>query len=388
MAADQEVSIRSVLGSIIFCLLVAGMLSSARLVTAAERQEFGSSRDTWLKLAHGVDALASEAGLNQPAHGVERLVHPDESMIDDSGEIILGDLASVDPSKQPERSTTTATATSAPARTGAGVDTSTAPTLGPPVPTSIATPAPTSTVAPTTSTSASTAPATPPLRNIRSDDRLRIWAGGDSLGEYVGSKLLYNIADPDLSEVVLDYHISTGITRPDYFDWPATLSNVMLANDDLSTRPEAIVYMVGGNDDQPMRTDDGPLATNSPEWLAEYRIRVATMMDITAYSGVRFYWIGLPPMADERREAIALNVNALLAEEAATREWVTFVDVVPLLLNGDGVYDQYIVGPDGQQRRARESDGIHVTASASEWISALVWDQISADWEIPIMAAE
>lgn len=232
---------------------------------------------------------------------------------------------------------------------------------------------------------------------------MRIWSGGDSLGEYVGSQLLYQVVDPSLATVSLDYHISTGITRPDYFDWPATLSSVMTppASEDaeLSTsaevpeesapflRPEALVYMVGGNDNQPMRVGEEKLATNSPEWLQEYRRRVGLLMDIAAYDDVRLYWIGLPPMQDERRESIAVNVNDIIRAEADIRPWVRYINITPMLLNDEGVYDQYLVGPDGERRKAREGDGVHVTLPASRWISDLIWNQILIDWSIDLTVA-
>lgn len=347
----------------------------------AERQEFGSTRENWLEAAETLDEVAGELKLDRPASAIDRLLYEDPAT-----EVVVGELAS---GQNTENKASTSTKKVGP-RTGATDPPVETPTTIPGTPTTepASTPA---TTAPTTTAPATTAPrmtaptttsTVPLLREVSPADPLRIWAGGDSLGEYVGSRLQYKVADPDLSTFVLDYHISTGIARPDYFDWPANLSNVMLANDDPTTRPEAVVYMVGGNDDQPMQGVDGRLATNSPEWLHEYRERVSLMMDITAYPGIRFYWIGLPPMKEDRREAIAVNVNAIMAEEAALRDWVTFVDIVPLLLGPEGDYQQYIAGPDGEPVKAREGDGVHVTAPASQWISAIVWGLIRDDWAI------
>ncbi len=359
-----------VLISLVVCLAVAGMLSTARLVTMAERQEFGSTRENWLEAANTLHESATRLKLDRPARTIENLLHNDRAT-----EVVVGELADEQgPIDKSTGSTLIKNAGSRPVSGDSVADTPTTLPATPTVPPTIAAP---TTVPPTT-----VPPTLPPLRQVSPADPIRIWAGGDSLGEYVGSRLQYKVADHDLSTFTLDYHISTGIARPDYFDWPANLSNVMLANDDLSTRPEAIVYMVGGNDDQPMLGPDGKLATNSTEWLQEYRTRVALMMDITAYPGIRFYWVGLPPMQDDRRQAVARNVNAILAEEAALRDWVTFVDIVPLLLGPDGGYQQYIVGPDGEPHKAREGDGVHVTAQASQWISTIVWDLIRSDWAI------
>lgn len=369
----REASATMTLAGLALCLLIAALLSSGRLLTIAERQEFSDSRDRWINAAEVLDDSASAVGLDIGANAIERALH-DEA----SSDVVLGDQAA---SQQPGTSSTMEAPATSLTTMGPQLPVTTAPGAQPPT-TPSTTAQPTTTTAPTTTT-------TPPLtmRQITSDEPLRVWAGGDSLGEYVGSRLQYKVADLSLAEFQLDYHISTGLTRPDYFDWPAQLSTAMLAGDDPSRRPEAVIFMAGGNDDQPMRTEDAKLATNSAEWLDEYRRRVATMMDITAYSDVRLYWIGLPPMKDERRESIAVNVNQLLAEEAALREWVTFIDIVPLLLDEEGNYNQYIVGPDGQSRKARERDGVHVTARASQWISQQVWDLLLADWAVPTSVA-
>ncbi len=377
-SAGRTATPAQVLIGLIVCLAVTGLLSTARLVTMAERQEFGSTRENWLEAAETLHEAAAGLKLDKPASAIEDLLHEDPAT-----EVVVGELAS-------DQDTGTRGASKDASSTlskSVGSEAATEDSLGNTPTTVVATPttAP-STTAPATTVPSTTVPETtstlPPLRDISSSEPIRVWAGGDSLGEYVGSRLQYKVADLDLSTFTLDYHISTGIARPDYFDWPANLSNVMLANDDPATRPEAIVYMVGGNDDQPMLGEDGKLATNSAEWLVEYRTRVGLMMDITAYPGIRFYWVGLPPMQDDRREAIAVNVNAILAEEAALRDWVTFVDIVPLLLGPEGDYQQYVVGPDGEPHKAREGDGVHVTARASQWISTIIWDLIQADWTI------
>ena len=49
----------------------------------------------------------------------------------------------------------------------------------------------------------------------------------------------------------LDSKISSGLARPDYFDWPARLTQAMAGD----PRPEAVVFMVGANDDTDLRVD-------------------------------------------------------------------------------------------------------------------------------------
>jgi hypothetical protein len=212
---------------------------------------------------------------------------------------------------------------------------------------------------------------------VSSTDKLRLWAGGDSLGEYVGSQLLSPVADAELTEIQLDYRISTGLARPDYFDWPGQLATVMSQE----RPPEALVFMVGGNDDQNMAAGTGVVSTGSPEWYAEYQRRVATVMDTGDGSATsHFYWIGLPPMRDQPRQELATAINQILSEEAAGRPWVTFVDIAGMFTGPGGGFSTHISDRDGHQRVARAPDGVHLTLTGSAWVAEQVWAAIGQRW--------
>jgi lysophospholipase L1-like esterase len=217
-----------------------------------------------------------------------------------------------------------------------------------------------------------------PMRPVDPSDKLRLWAGGDSLGEYVGNQLLSPKADAELTDVMLDYHISTGLARPDYFDWLAQIDQVMQQ----TLPPEALVFMVGGNDDQNMLADDEVLTVGTDPWYAEYRRRVAAFMDTSATGGSHLYWIGLPPMREPRRETISVEINDILAAEAATRPWVTFVDIYSLFSGVGGGYQSHLLDPDGNQRLARAPDGVHITFAGSGWVADEVWAAIAERWEL------
>ncbi len=361
-----------VLAGLIVCLAITSLLSSARLVDMAERQSFGSSRDRWLSVAHAVDRTASALSLDRPADAIDEALGRRES----DSTIILGELAAgaevgIGTSAASGSKTVPAPGTTTPA-------TAAAPTIASSSSAPLTTEAP-DTTTPTTTTPTTTSPPTtvPSFGTVDVDHPLRVWFGGDSLGEYVGSQLIYRFVDQALATTELDFQISSGLSRPDYFDWPTRLSEVMQQE----PRPQVVVFMAGGNDDQDMQVDAGRLPFINEQWEIEYRRRVATMMDITAYEGTQMVWINLPPMREKKLNTLATTVNSILADEASSRSWVTITDVGPTLSGSGGGYDQFIVDPDGGKTvRARTNDGVHLTPTASKWVAQQVWTHIDAAW--------
>lgn len=93
--------------------------------------------------------------------------------------------------------------------------------------------------------------ATPPLREVTANVPLEVHVVGDSMGQPLG-QLMESAAvkDPTL-DVTYEYKISSGLARPDYYNWPARLADVAS-----EVKPEALVMMIGGNDAQEL-TDPG-----------------------------------------------------------------------------------------------------------------------------------
>ncbi|MGF1597329.1 MAG: DUF459 domain-containing protein [Acidimicrobiales bacterium] len=373
---------RSVLATVIVALAVALALSSHRLVLGVERQPIGPVRSAVLLVVEAVDDRAAELGLDHPARALDgilgREAGPDGAA--DPGPAPGEPLGP--PGPRAELALGPVATSPAPAALGPPA------TLGPPAPGSFP-PDPSTTTVPASATGGDTAAAPdpgPPVtappeigRAVSADRPLRLWAGGDSLGEYIGNQLLHPLADPGLSTVELDYHISTGLARPDYFDWPGRFRQAM----ERTEPPEAAVFMAGGNDDQAMhRPDGGIVGLGSPEWRDEYRRRVAEIMDAADTGETQLYWIGLPPMRDERRHGAAVVVNELLAAEADARPWVTYVPIDALFAGVDGGFTSHIADGDGRQRLVRAPDGVHITFGGSTWVAEDVWARLVERWSI------
>lgn len=347
-------------------LVLSALLASASLVDIAERLPFGPDRDRWLYAAQTVDGASHNLLLDRPGDWIRQALGYD----DGPEGVIIGELALGD-----EPAFIRESSSASPSIDGGG-DAEAIQQPEPPLPAVPEGLPREPQLADGPASPLETTAAIPQLREIEPDAPLRMWLGGDSLGQYVANHLSYRIAPRETTEITTDYHISTGLTRPDYFDWPAHFTDVATGED----RPEALVYMVGGNDDQPMRLQSVRLEPLTPEWREEYGRRVGLLMDVVAYADTRLIWVSLPPMESERRSLIADEVNTILTAQAARRPWVVVVPIEDLFVDDHGDYAQFVDAPDGGQALARQSDGVHLSDEGSRWVADRVWREITRLW--------
>ena len=76
-------------------------------------------------------------------------------------------------------------------------------------------------------------------------DPARVLVVGDSDAGTFGPYLEELLDDTGVAETTVDYKVSSGLARPDFFDWPAHLRPELPAVD-----PDIVVVTFGGNDAQ------------------------------------------------------------------------------------------------------------------------------------------
>ena len=114
------------------------------------------------------------------------------------------------------------------------------------------------------------------MRTVDGTQPLAVFVGGDSQAEYLGDAITTE-SGFELS-VEVQHEISTSLARPDYFNWPARLAEVVEEQD-----PEAVVFFIGANDHQDMADDEGNrLVEGSEDWQREWTRRLAITFDPVA----------------------------------------------------------------------------------------------------------
>jgi hypothetical protein len=180
---------------------------------------------------------------------------------------------------------------------------------------------------------------------------------------------------------------SSGLARPDFFDWIAEAER--LVGD---TPYDATVVMFGGNDVQGLYMGKHEGATEwirweDEGWSEEYARRINALADIVAPQGEALFWIGMPVMRPSKFHARVQRVNTIYRAEMAIRPNARFVDIWPVLADEDGQYADHIyLGPDtgeanGKRKKVlvRAGDGIHLTVAGAHHLTAHVEQVVHAE---------
>jgi len=232
---------------------------------------------------------------------------------------------------------------------------------------------------PTTGDVDTTVTTLPPKKQAFSPtDRLDVWVGGDSLSIVPGQSFVNLAPSAEVIDVVdndVDGHVATGLARPEVFNWPDHMQEV-IAQDN----PDAVVITMGSNDDQTLTGEGGGEQFGSPEWITEYRRRVGGMMDVVTGSGGRvLFWMGAPMMRNEERSETRYRIiNDIYSEEAAKRPGrVFYIDIYDRFRDENGSYADFLNGV-----QVRTPDGIHFSRAGGDQIAQVVLDTMNQAYDL------
>ncbi|MCD9623507.1 SGNH/GDSL hydrolase family protein [Rhabdothermincola salaria] len=199
---------------------------------------------------------------------------------------------------------------------------------------------------------------------------LSMYIGGDSIARDFGQAMQRVATATGVIAPTLDYRAATGLSRPDFFNWPEHL-----VRDVVPTNPQLVVLQFGANDSQNFTIDGRPVERLSEEWLTEYRRRVAATMDLLQSPDNQrlVVWVGAPIMGPGSGVKGMDLLNQIYWEESQSRPWVSYFDTYPFLADANMAYVDTAIYADGQSRELRQSDKVHLSAAGG---SRLAWGVI------------
>jgi hypothetical protein len=215
--------------------------------------------------------------------------------------------------------------------------------------------------------------------------KLRLWIAGDSLVITPGWAIIRAAGH---ARAILpvgggpDGRVATGLERPDVFNWFTHIAEQVR-----KLRPNAVVLDFGGNDDHgymtglPKGTGIGDFGSAS--WSAEYRRRVAGLLDSLGQAGVFVVWIGLPITRDAAQTQRFDTINAITESEARKRKGrVAFIDTYASFASDSGGFAQYLTDSSGKQILVRAPDGVHFERAGGDIIARSVLHALNQRFDL------
>ena len=199
-------------------------------------------------------------------------------------------------------------------------------------------------------------------------DPLKVLVVGDSVGLDLGQALVADLSNTGVVSPVLDGRVDTGLSRPDYFDWPAELRI-----DIINQHPSLVVVMIGANDPQSIVGGAAPVQYGASGWVADYGQRVGAFIDEANNDGAHVLWVGMPPMANPLLNAELQQINSIVQTQVVDRPGkATYLSSVPVLGGPKGQFTAYLTSPSGAAINVRTTDGIHLSPGGAEVLSQAV----------------
>lgn len=227
-------------------------------------------------------------------------------------------------------------------------------------------------------------PPPPKKRAFSPQHPLRVYIGGDSLIIVPGESMLRAMGSKVYKPVgPVDGHVSTGLERPDVYNWFDRIRQVMKKD-----HPDVVIVAFGANDDHSYMTGLPSGVSlgdfGSPAWIKEYRRRVGGFMDTVIGNGGFIIYLGMPIVSSPSESRDFDLINRILYQEAKKRPkgalyidtWFQFADPKT------GGYAEYLKNKSGDLVKVRSNDGVHFEPAGGDIIARLVLKALNQRYDL------
>jgi lysophospholipase L1-like esterase len=197
----------------------------------------------------------------------------------------------------------------------------------------------------------------------------RVLVVGDSLGIDLGWGFTPSLDVLQRLSVTDDAVGSSGLVRPDFYDWSAHLRA-----DIRDTHPDVVVTMFGTNDQQAIRTSKGLFEPGTVPWDRAYGARIRQIAAIVHHARATLVWVGLPrmgPGTDLNPQFVA-HLDALDRSVVAKLSRAMFIDSWLVFTTASGAYTPYVEVAPRVWAIGHAPDGTHLTPAGATVIDDTV----------------
>ena len=216
-----------------------------------------------------------------------------------------------------------------------------------------------------------------------SENPLKVLLIGDSMmGDGFGTEMEKAIEGDDAMTSKRYPRHSSGLSRPDYYSWPAQVSEIF-GNEEY----DAVIVMLGTNDAQSFESDGVTYERFSDGWNRIYRIRTANFINQLSLKTQRVYWVGMPPMRETDYNARMQKLNVFYEEACAQNPEATYISTGEIVGDANGNFTSYL-DIDGTRINVRHTDGHHLTRAGGALIADRIMELIRSDFEFAVEEEE
>ncbi|MDQ8937091.1 SGNH/GDSL hydrolase family protein [Acinetobacter rudis] len=200
----------------------------------------------------------------------------------------------------------------------------------------------------------------------------QVFFAGDSLMQGVAPHVQKYLQEQYSIKTVNLSKQSTGLAYPKFFNWPQTIKETLAQNPAI----KILVVFLGPNDpwDMPNPTGGAYLKFETPEWEAEYRSRIANIIQTAQRHQVKVMWISPPNMRKDSLNHQMIYLNQIIAAEVQLQH-AFLIDSREILGTSNNIYNDYLL-KDGVSNKMRSADGIHFSTEGQKNIAKIIEQHI------------
>lgn len=175
---------------------------------------------------------------------------------------------------------------------------------------------------------------------------------------------------------------STGLAYPSFFDWPKTIEQTFLNDDNV----KLLIILVGANDpwdfpDPATKKGIPYLKFKSDTWEKVYLERVNRIVKAAKMVNAKIIWLGIPYMKRPVLNSQMDYLEGILSKELnGTKDNVLWLPTNHLLSDGASHYQDTMV-LNGETVQVRTKDGIHLTTRGQQFMADYIASYITYENE-------
>lgn len=195
---------------------------------------------------------------------------------------------------------------------------------------------------------------------LKEENAKRILVIGDFVASAVADALKKLFTDNRYIIIINNTMPTSGLIQTDQTSWKNNISELINKN-----KPDAIVMVIGANDNQPIKTPHGIFSTIQPEWLNIYKQRITEIAESLHTSGKPWIWMGQPAFGNDNLTQKMKFFNELY-KQATEVAGGHFVDIWSGFINEQGQFSFSGYDTNGKIIRLRTYDGINFTSEGKK----------------------